>query len=59
VNETKVPKPSTIFSPKIVVGQLEIASSEDKVPYPGMPDVSQNLAAVFDKFTRALPKQKK
>jgi hypothetical protein len=59
VNETKVPKPSTIFSPKTVVGQLEIASSEDKVPYPGMPDVTQNLAAVFDKFTRALPKQKK
>jgi hypothetical protein len=58
-NEEKVPKPSTIFSPKTVVGQLEAAGSEAKTPYPSMPDVSQNLAAVFDKFTRALPKRKK
>jgi hypothetical protein len=59
VNETKVPKPSTIFSPKTVVGQLEISSSEDKVPYPDMPDVFQNLAEIFDKFARALPHRKK
>lgn len=57
-NETKVSKSSTIFSPKTVVGQLEIASNEDKVPNPAMPDLSRNLASIFDTFTRALPKRK-
>jgi hypothetical protein len=58
-NEAKVPEPSTIFSPKTVVGQLEAAMSDDKVPDPSMPDVFRNLAEIFEKFTRALPKRKK
>jgi hypothetical protein len=59
VNEARVPESSTIFSPKTVLGQLEIASDENKAPYPSMPGVSRNLASIFDKFTRALPKRKK
>jgi hypothetical protein len=57
--DVKVPKPSTIFSPKTVAGQIEISLSDDKVPDPRMPDLSQNLAQIFEKFTRALPKRKK
>lgn len=58
-NEVKLPETSTIFSKKTVVGQLEATFSDDKVPDPSMPDVSRNLAGIFEKFTRALPKRKK
>lgn len=58
-HEVEVPKPSTIFNPKTVAGLLESALSDDKMPDPSMPDVFRNLAEIFEKFTRALPKRKK